>query len=546
MAQKLNISRRKFVSEIVDIEELDRYKFNLIASGCGTGKSYFITHQLPKRLQDVLPEEIIFVTSRSLTVDQQAQYDGIKKFSPDDTDIINFWNSDDRIEDGVSGSGMRIMTYDKIISILLNNNSMGKETLSSVKVIVFDECHTLFSDTFIHGMEALQVWIRDLLYEGKKYVIGMTATPGILDYNAERWGVTIKELNDDVIIAHQASQMICTTFDTIPYLVTTNRLPGKTLIMCVTVKDCFKLQKQIPNSAILVSKNNKEFTPEMYMIRDYISTYEKLPDKFFVPSEAEMKCRAETKKLKDKTDKSKKENSDGTWYDLKVLITTTAAREGYNLSFDSGIRNIVSCFSDDLHLTQICGRARYDLDNIVVAKTYVPYDNTKRSAYLSQQRKDFDNYMSDKQNIKWFSSVEHLVKHDVYGIKRFFFGTDENRFIQYINSKWLVPIGTTPEETKKYRIWKNEDKDNIVRLCIQCKLLSVPDRLITFQRVIRLMEGCLGYSIDNGRFEMQKKSHSYKLVIEYDENNNTYADLFPTEDDLSTKYISNKVNSQVK
>lgn len=500
-------------------------KFNLIASGCGTGKSYFITRKLFEQRPDLKPEEVMFVTSRSLTVDQQCKIDGVVKFNPHDTNLINFWNDDDRVDEAAVSSGMRIMTYDKIIDIISNKNTVGEETLSAIKAIIFDECHVLFSDTFINNMGMLHVWIRDTLYVGKKIIVGMTATPGVLEYNAGRWGVMIKRLNKNVLTSYKADRMICTNFNTIPYLIGTNRLPGKTLILCVSVKDCFTLQQQIPNSAVLVSKNNKEFTHEMRIIRDHISKYEKLPDKYFIPSSEELANRESGKCAKQEL---------GTWHDLNILITTTMAREGYNLSAESGVRNIVSCFGDDLHLVQICGRARYNLDNIVVAHTHVPYDNFGQSPYLIEQRKLFSGYMSSKQNTKWFSSVSHLVEHDVYGIKRFILGTDESKFIRYINTKWLVPSDTSPKETDKYKIWRSEDKDEIVKMCIKCKMLAVPDRMVTFSRTIKLLKGCLGYEVESGQFQRDKQRYTYKLVVSCDEGSNTYVEAFPSEGELDS------------
>lgn len=472
----------------------------------------------------------MFITSRSLIVDQQSRIDGVVRFNPEDTNLINFWNDDDRVDEAAIMSGMRIMTYDKIIDILSDKNTVGKETLSAVKAIIFDECHALFSDTFIKGMGMLQVWIRDTLYIGEKLIIGMTATPGVLEYNSGKWGVSIKRLNKNVLTSYKANHMICTNFETIPYLVGTNRLPGKTLILCVSIKDCFTLREQIPNSAVLVSKNNKEFTYEMKMIRDYISKYEKLPDKYFTPSAEELERRKE---------KKQPQQTSGAWRDLNVLITTTMAREGYNLSAESGIKNIVSCFGDDLHLTQICGRARYDLENIVVAYTKIPYDNFGQSPYLTEQRKRFSEYMSNKQNSKWFSSVGHLVKHDIYGVKRFFLGTDESKFIQYIHSKWLVPPDVPVKETSKYKIWREEDKDEIIQMCIKCKMLAVPDRMVTFVRAVNLLSGCLGYEVESGQLQRDKQRYTYKLIVSYDESNNTYIEAFPSEDDETAQVNNN-------
>ena len=515
---------KKYLSDIIDLSEIDPFQFNLISSGCGTGKSYFITHRLFEQRPDLKPEEVMFITSRALTVDQQSKADGVIKFNPNDTNLINFWNDDDRMDDSVIASGLRIMTYDKIINILSDKNTVKSETLSAVKAIVFDECHVLFSDLFIQDMSMLHVWIRDILYSGTKIIIGMTATPGVLEYNSGRWGVSINRLNKNVLVSYQAKNMICTNFETIPYLIGTNRLDGKTLILCVSVRDCYTLQEQIPNSTILVSKNNKEFTYEMKMIRDYISKYEKIPDKYFVPSKEEKERRLAGKRAR---------QTSGTWHDLNVLITTTMAREGYNLSKESGIKNIVSCFGDDLHLTQICGRARYDLDNIVVAQTRIPYDSYSQSPYLTEQRKLFADYMSNKQNTKWFSSVSHLVKHDVYGIKRFMLGSDESKFVHYINTKWLVPPDTPKDELDKYKIWRKEDKDEIVQMCIKCKMLAVPDRMVTFIRVMKLLTGCLGYVVDNGRIMRNKQRYTYKIIVSHDDENYDYTEAIPHEDDLA-------------
>ena len=160
----------EYIKDYINLTVLDKRKFNLICSGTGTGKTYYIANEFRHQLPHIKPHEIIFVASRSLIVEQQNKVKGISKFSLKNKNIIRYWHGEIDSLDVIRDAGIQIMTYDKIINILSKKNIEGLETLSKVKVIVFDECHTLFSDTFIKDMEMLKVWIRDTLYTGKKII----------------------------------------------------------------------------------------------------------------------------------------------------------------------------------------------------------------------------------------------------------------------------------------------------------------------------------------------------------------------------------------
>jgi hypothetical protein len=337
----------QFISDYIDTSLVDKEKFNIIASGTGTGKTHFIGKELQHRFPNIKHHEILFIASRSLIVDQQSKEEEIEKYQPNNLTYIKYWNGEENHE-YLLGNGIQIMTYDKIIRILQTQNKEGLETLDKVKIIVFDECHTLFSDKFIRDIEMLKVWIRDTLYTGKKIIIGMTATPNILSYYQKQWGVSTNQLNKETIINYKAKQLHCTDFKTIPYIVTT-QLEGKTMIMCYSYTDCLKLKEQIPNSFVLISQSNKSFTPAMDKVRQYIIDYESLPDTY--------------------------EDEDGSKKELNVLITTSTLREGVNLREHSGVRNIICCFTDELHITQFVGRCRYNIDNLIVADTYINSDN---------------------------------------------------------------------------------------------------------------------------------------------------------------------------
>jgi len=92
-------------------------------------------------------------------------------------------------------------------------------------------------------------------------------------------------------------------------------------------------------------------------------------------------------------------------------------------------------------------------------------------------------------------------------------------FTTYINTKWLVPSGiTNKEELDKYRIYKQEDKDEIVEKAINCQLIDLPRSHITFNKVMNFMKDTLGYTIESGRFQIKRKKYTYKLIVEFDED----------------------------
>ncbi len=482
----------KFISDIISLSGVDKNKFNIIASGTGTGKTFFIANEFKKQLPNIKPYEILFIASRSLIIDQQSKSEGISKYDMNNLIYIKHWNGEEDHTGLLEKKGIQIMTYDKIIRILRTKNTEGLETLSKIKVVVFDECHTLFSDKFIKDIEMLKVWIRDILYTNSKIIIGMTATPNIISYYQKEWGVVINRLNKDILVNYKAKQLHCTDFKTIPYIITT-KLEGKTIIMCYSYADCKKLKEDLPNAFILISKSNKEFTEEMNRIRQYIVDYESLPDAFV--------------------------DDDGVEKELDILITTSTLREGVNLREDSGVRNVICCFSDELHITQFMGRCRYDIDNLVVVDTYINADNYDSNSYLTKCRQSFKEFMKNKDNTSWFNNIAHLIEHDIYDVKRFVLNINEKQFIDFINKKWLVPKGVLhKDELDKYKIYKNEDKNEIIEMVIKCKLLKLYFSQITFSKVIDLMQNNLGYTIESQRGNVNKKRYTYKLIIDFDED----------------------------
>ena len=92
-----------------------------------------------------------------------------------------------------------------------------------------------------------------------------------------------------------------------------------------------------------------------------------------------------------------------------------------------------------------------------------------------------------------------------------------DEFMGYINSKWLVPIGTDNKDLDIYKIYRKEDKNNIINMAIKCKLYNLSYSKITFNRIIRTMKQSLGYEIDSIRQVINGKQHTYKIILSFDE-----------------------------
>lgn len=431
---------------------------------------------------------MVFVTSRAITKEQQARNRGSEKYTGK---ILPYWNdkfADD--DDKLAMCGIQLMTYDQMIAAINSTASEGSEVLHNVKIVIYDECHVLFSDEFISNMNDLRLWTREVIYGSRKLFIGLSATTKIIDFYAKAWGAPIRRINKEVVTGYRAKQLIRTNAETVPYLISANKLSGKTMIMCHSIAMCNELASHLSNAAVLVSKNSKDFTPEMNRIRNYIIEHEELPPTFFDVDTCER--------------------------DLEVLIATSTLREGFNLRESSGVRNIITCMTDELHVTQFAGRCRYNIDNLVIADTLIIEDNLRiNDSYIAQSRKEFRDYMLNKTCIKWFAPIQHLVEHDVYHIKKFVLGPDDNRFVNYINGKWLVPKGADAAVQQKYKIWRDADKDEIVELAKDCRLFSIPSR-VSFIGVIKLLQNCLGYDVDSGQSLFHGDRHTYKLIVSYD------------------------------
>lgn len=444
----------EYISQCIDLNKVKTDSFNLIAAGCGTGKSYFACTALKKHYPDIRANEMMIVTSRAMTVYQQSNYQDVRKYV---SDIIPYWRGE---EEMYRNNGIQIMTYDKLIDILLYQNDKEFETLSSVKLVVFDECHAIFSDEYIHGMTGLQVWIRGCLYQKDKIIFGMTATPDYFLYKSNLLGLKINVMNKDCLIRYKAKRILCTSYWDLPYIIN-RELIGRTIVMCGSLKQCEWLHANIPESEILTSRLNKNNTARMDAIRDMIVEHGTFPN------------------------------------DIKVLICTSTAREGYSISPESGVKNVVCTIATYLNVIQFSGRVRADLDNIIVGdRTNCDYENAD---YFQKQRSDFYLFRKGKSN-KWADDMKDLTAGKVMVYKAI---PDATEFRSVINSM----LGK--------EIYEKSDKQKICESFKICKLSSLPSKRISYMTAIHWIEENMQdeYEVISGVKSVNGSTRSYRKIL---------------------------------
>lgn len=477
---------KRYISDVVNLSRMKTECFNLIVSSCGTGKSYFVANYLLEKMPNIKPHEVMFLTSRSMTVDQHTNNEygeHLSKFNVHDLDTIKRWNDTDTETDSLVDDKIQTMTYDKLIYILRYCNSRYTETLKRIKLIVMDECHVLFSDLFINNIVALQLWIKERIDKNEVYFLGMTATPQILFYNQVAWGIDINQLNSDVLVNYKVKNLICTSYNYIPQLIN-KHLNGKTIVMCYSVADCYELQKKVPNSVVLISKSNKGYSRKnMEHIREYIIKNDSLPDTTVV---------------------------DGQKVTVDVLITTSTLREGINLNEDSGIKNVICCIPDELHISQFVGRCRFDIENLIVASEYIHRQNNLTDDYLKACYEQFKSFRIDKTRDGWLKNIKHLLANPRADPIRINF--DEESFYEYIRSEWL-----------NIKIIKDEDKDMLLNIAVGCKLFNKKPSDTSFTGLLKKLEGSGKFIIDSGRCIIDGQRYTYKIIKLKENNVNEYS-----------------------
>ena len=453
-----------YISDLITSKDAFKPGYlNLITAGCGTGKSYFVANHLPKLFPDVKPCEILFVTSRSLTAEQQAvQYNTVRLLHRDEiTPFARFanggyWHGEQ--------DQMQIMTFDKLGIIVENHKAPGRRILQNIKIVVIDECHALLSDRgFMRSLSSVLCALHLITCLTDTLFIGLTATPDILKDDFGFLGLPIRNVLPTPIYAYQAKQLYVAHRGSLDYFLDQEKFPGRTIVLCRTATEAEELTLKYENSALLVSQTNDCYCAEtMVPLRKYIAHYESIPEYYEVAMG--------DAKLKRKID---------------ILFTTTTMREGVTLKEKSGVRNVICMIPDKLHVIQFVGRCRYDVDMLAVLDTE-SYNAKEPSQYIANEHLAFRHFLLDDSDA-WFDGLEHIVRDTAKDVRRVDASGGTADFAALVNERFVE------------RKIKVEDKRELVSSAKQCGIFVRYNLAPTFKSVVQILTEHMGYAVAQKR-----------------------------------------------
>ena len=467
----------QFVSDAIDAKRIRPGVFNLIVSGCGTGKTYFVAKYLPDAL-NVEYRDVIFVTSRRAIVDQMDQQDGLDRFDRgDDINMARYWNGRAEAIRECKEKGMRVMTYTQFIYLIKYASDASLGSLEDAKVIIIDECHAMFSDTYMKDVFAMWKDIQMRIRLRQQIVIGMTATPNVIYEGGNRCGIELNYLLDKPLIRYKARKLWIVDDAYIPKLLTDKKtFPGKSIVMCNRITTLDKLSRSVPNAAALVSRSREKgrvvYTPEMDRLRDEILINETLPATYAVTEE-----------------------NGAHEYPLETLLTTTTFREGINLREKSGIRNVVCYHVDELSIIQFLGRCRFDVDNLIIVKTQRANHRLDVHKYESVAFNSFFDYLSG-ESTEWLERIAGVIEHEPGALP------EAKRYPEDVGSeeffKWFDRIYTRPG--MEVKIYSDEDRQAILGKARECGIGSRwAPAIAGYKAMFAYIKGTGRYRVKEGR-----------------------------------------------
>lgn len=380
---------KRYISDVIDLTRIQPHQINLISSGCCTGKTTFVLEDIVGNWPGVTARDMIVVTSRSITATQMDyEHDAVSQYYTG-SNLACYWD-----EEYDGAAQVMCMTYDKMIHLVRMNRAETKNVLENVKVVVFDEIHTLFIDDFIQGVREVRAWLRGVLpTRDDLLIIGMTATPNVIyRINSNTANLKIVPILDEVMIQHKAKNIICTDFAGAVDLLSSKKLPGRNIYMGKKIEECAVLAEVIEDSGVIVSKSNYQrntfaarFNPfeldysvEMDYLRDYVCKNRDIP----------ATC-----------------SYKGRRRELNTLIATSTLREGFSLDRCSGVRNVFVSAVDEMSIIQFLGRCRYDVDNLVIVAPVSKFRHIDDYGYFDDAERMFGAYLAIDDSA-WFETIK--------------------------------------------------------------------------------------------------------------------------------------------
>lgn len=377
-----NIQLNKTVSDVIDINKFDKSKINIVKSGTGSGKSWYFLNKLHKDLNIEL-SDILFITSRNITKEQQAKSYPNTVLLKNVRDINRFNKTKEKTP---------IITYN------LYANHLDIIKSEEFKVIVLDEIHAIFSDTYNESMPvAFNEAIQQL---NRAYVFGATATTEGLEYEEKLKGKLNYVLNEAIYPYKIKNIHIVYSQAFLDSIL--NEIEGNTICMLYSAKDVIKRMKN-KNSTGLISKSNDLFTDEMQETYNYVVENKVFPE------------------------------------GINIMYFTSMGREGFEFNKETNIKNVIVQSSDIISVKQFVGRYRGHIDHLYIVNSYLYNNSDKKNEQQEVNKKEFLNLLYKSDRIE---TMEYIRKFDYNTIKR---GRKRNAYEYF---KYFIDI--TTDDTKIY------------------------------------------------------------------------------------------------
>lgn len=457
------------ISDIIDTNKIQQGKINMIVAGCGTGKSYFAINTLSKKL-NIRHEEILIVTSRSMTRDQQEKdkaYKGkIKRISTGNIKLVN-----KAINNSTShriGKGKLKIDDERKVHICtynwFNDNYFDYNYLEGVKVIVFDEIHTLFTDIIYNkSLNNILLHIKEIMLN--HIVIGMTAT----DIEIKRNTYINNDLNyllDKPYYIYNVQK----SFNVISKLryvnVILNNIKGNSLYMSASSKRAIKLAKEY-DGKVIISEQNENYNDSIKNTRNYVIDNKTLP------------------------------------INTNILFCTSCMREGMELKQESNIKNIFIESSDPNMIIQFIGRYRNNIDNVYIINNHY-YELKEFQDSMTHNQKEYHNdmkrFINDKPS-RWKHYFSNIINTDI-NINIIKENDIEESFINYIEDNFINKI-----------IYKKEDKQLIVNKSKELGFKKDKTHPHSFNSIIKYLE-YKGYKIEKKTIRIKGKQYRTVKVLQ--------------------------------
>lgn len=426
------------ISDVIDVKKLNPKKINMIIGGTNTGKSYFSlrtlidklnTEEIPDlNLKGIKPNEILLLTSRKITEEQQANSYSDVAFELNSSNFSYYRRSITK-EEGYFGSVKekidKISTKIPITNYNFFNYNFDDEMLSNIKILIFDEIHSLILDNYNEHMQEVYENIDDYISKGI-LIIGMTATDDDMKSRGRR--SKFNYLLDEPLIKNKITGSFNVVAKKSYAKNIISNLEGKSLVMCFSAKEAIRLANEIPNSRALISRYNELRSEEMNELEDYIIQNKMLPE------------------------------------DIECLFTTSMAREGFEFDFESNIKNIIIYDSNPVNIKQFIGRYRGNLLNLYIINEPLLSISKVDSQLTKQQReynKEFKNliYKRDYTWTKHFSNIVDInIQFNIIDKE-----VVEQQFINYMEKNWSNKLIYTKDqklEITEYARKLGLEKDN--------------------------------------------------------------------------------------